>query len=149
MVDVTGVTSECFTACGSLLWGLDLGSDGRICPHLLKVNWVNSIYYILVFPLLSSGCLSGNDCMGVYYIILFIYLNLESVWVCLYITHPHRNLVRDFCSICTPLSYDEHTDPHCQWEDETVRERIGHPPSYAVTKKMKSMTLHTHGCPKA
>jgi len=35
---------------------------------------------------------------------------------------------------------------HCQWEEETVRERIGRPPSYAVAKKMKSLTLHTHGC---
>ena len=35
---------------------------------------------------------------------------------------------------------------HCQWEDETVRERTGHPPSYAEAKKMKSLTLHTHGC---
>ena len=37
---------------------------------------------------------------------------------------------------------------HCQWEDETVRERTGHPPSYAEAKKMKSLTLHTRGCPK-
>src|SRR6218665_2759757 len=37
---------------------------------------------------------------------------------------------------------------HCQWEDETVRERTGHPPSYAEAKKMKSLTLHTDGCPK-
>src|SRR6218665_1517110 len=29
---------------------------------------------------------------------------------------------------------------HCQWEDETVRERTGHPPSYAKAKKM---TLHS------
>jgi len=35
---------------------------------------------------------------------------------------------------------------HCQWDDETVRKRIGHPPSYAKAKKMKSLTLHTHGC---
>ena len=35
---------------------------------------------------------------------------------------------------------------HCQWEDETVRKRAGHPLSYAVAKKMKSLTLHTHGC---
>jgi len=35
---------------------------------------------------------------------------------------------------------------HCQWEDETVRERTGHAPSYAKAKKMKSMTLHAHGC---
>ena len=38
---------------------------------------------------------------------------------------------------------------HCQWEDETVRERTGHPPSYAVAKKMKLLTLHTHGCPRS
>src|SRR6218665_878748 len=34
---------------------------------------------------------------------------------------------------------------HCQWKDETVRERTGHTPSYAVAKKMKSLTLHIHG----
>src|SRR6218665_36552 len=34
---------------------------------------------------------------------------------------------------------------HCQWEVETVRERTGHQPSYAEAKKMKSLTLHTHG----
>ena len=38
---------------------------------------------------------------------------------------------------------------HCQWEDETARERTGHPPSYAVAKKMKSLTFHTHGCLRA
>src|SRR6218665_3868944 len=37
----------------------------------------------------------------------------------------------------------------CQWEDETVRERTGHPPSYAEDKEMKSLILHTHGCPRA
>ena len=30
---------------------------------------------------------------------------------------------------------------HCQWEDETVRERTGHPSSHAETKKMKLLTL--------
>src|SRR6218665_2539398 len=30
-----------------------------------------------------------------------------------------------------------------------VRERTGHPPSYAETKKMKSLTLHTHDCHRA
>ena len=34
---------------------------------------------------------------------------------------------------------------YCQWEDETVRDRTGHPPSYAEAKKMKSLTLHTQG----
>jgi len=33
---------------------------------------------------------------------------------------------------------------HCQWEDDTARERTGHPPSYTEAKKMKSLTLHTH-----
>src|SRR6218665_2608267 len=38
---------------------------------------------------------------------------------------------------------------YCQWEDKTVREKTGHPPSYAEAKKMKSVTLHTHGCHRA
>jgi len=38
---------------------------------------------------------------------------------------------------------------HYQWEDETMRERTGHPPLYAMAKKMKSLTLHTHGCLRA
>jgi len=38
---------------------------------------------------------------------------------------------------------------HCQWEDETAREMTGHPTSYAKAKKMKSVTLHTQGCPRA
>src|SRR6218665_55624 len=38
---------------------------------------------------------------------------------------------------------------HCQLEYETVRERTGYPPSYAEAKNMKSLTLHTHGCPRA
>jgi len=32
-----------------------------------------------------------------------------------------------------------------KWEDEKVRERTIHPPSYAKAKKVKSLTLHTHG----
>ena len=43
------------------------------------------------------------------------------------------------------LSYDEYTDLHCQWEDETVRDRTGQLLSYAKAKKMKSLTLHTLG----
>src|SRR6218665_1720878 len=38
---------------------------------------------------------------------------------------------------------------HCQWEDETVWERTGHLPSYVETKKIKSLSLHTHGSPTA
>src|SRR6218665_429635 len=37
---------------------------------------------------------------------------------------------------------------HFQWEDETVKERTGHPPAYADSKKIKSLALHTHGCPR-
>ena len=35
---------------------------------------------------------------------------------------------------------------YCQWEDEMARERTGHLASYAEAKKMKLLTLHTHGC---
>ena len=37
----------------------------------------------------------------------------------------------------------------CECEDEKVRERTGQPPSYAEAKKMKSLTLHTHGSLRA
>src|SRR6218665_177934 len=40
------------------------------------------------------------------------------------------------------IEYDEYTDVHCRWEDETARENTGHPPSYAKVKKMKSLTFH-------
>ena len=30
-----------------------------------------------------------------------------------------------------------------------VRERTGYPPSCAGAKRIKSLTLHTHGCPRA
>ena len=35
---------------------------------------------------------------------------------------------------------------NCDGEDETVRERTGHQPSYAEAKKMKLLALHTLGC---
>ena len=38
------------------------------------------------------------------------------------------------------LGYDEYTV-----SAKTVRERTGHPSSYAEAKKMKLLTLHTHG----
>src|SRR6218665_1237389 len=38
---------------------------------------------------------------------------------------------------------------HCQWEDEMVRERTGHPTSYAEAKKIKLLTLHTQSCHRA
>jgi len=37
---------------------------------------------------------------------------------------------------------------HCKWEDETVRERTGHPPSYVEAKKIKLLKLRTHGYPR-
>jgi len=33
----------------------------------------------------------------------------------------------------------------CQWEDEMTREGTGHLTLYAEDKKMKWLTLHTHG----
>jgi len=30
---------------------------------------------------------------------------------------------------------------NCQWEDETVMEKTGHLPTYAETKKMKSLAV--------
>ena|SRR6218665_1654111 len=38
---------------------------------------------------------------------------------------------------------------HCQWKDETVRERTGHPLLYAEAKKVKLLTLHKYDCPRA
>jgi len=38
---------------------------------------------------------------------------------------------------------------HCQWEAKTVIQRTDHLPSYVESKKMMSLTLHTHGCPRA
>jgi len=35
---------------------------------------------------------------------------------------------------------------HCRQEDEKARERNGHPFLFADARKMKSLTLHTHGC---
>jgi len=35
---------------------------------------------------------------------------------------------------------------HCVWDDETAKEKAGHPPLYAEAKKMKLLTLHAHGC---
>src|SRR5688572_3891703 len=43
-------------------------------------------------------------------------------------------------------SYKEYTGGiHVRWENETVRESSGHPPSYAEAKKIESLTLHTDG----
>ena len=46
-----------------------------------------------------------------------------------------------------PSSMRNTTTARCQWEDETMRERTGHPPSHAEAKTMKSLTLHTHAFP--
>jgi len=35
---------------------------------------------------------------------------------------------------------------HCQWVNETTRERTHYPNSYVVTNKIKLLTLHMHGC---
>src|SRR6218665_1512649 len=37
----------------------------------------------------------------------------------------------------------------CSYEIETARKRTGHLASYVDVKKIKSLTIHTHGCPRA
>src|SRR6218665_1840268 len=59
-----------------------------------------------------------------------------------------------FCSTCAIVSLTNSAmmntlTAHCQWEDETVRKRTGHPLSYAVAKKVKSLTPQTNGCLRA
>ena len=58
-----------------------------------------------------------------------------------------RNLVRDFCPLANSAMMDTLT-MHCHWEDEMVRERTGHSPSYTQAKREVS-NIHTHGCPRA
>ena len=63
-----------------------------------------------------------------------------------------RNLVRDLSSTCAPIANSammSKLTAHCQWVDETVWVRTGHPPSYAEAKKIKSLTLYTQGCLRA
>src|SRR6218665_1261590 len=61
-----------------------------------------------------------------------------------------QKVTQYFCSTCAgstcagPSNKLSHTDLHCRWDDEAVEARIGHPPSDAVVKKMKSLTVHTH-----
>src|SRR6218665_1860664 len=53
----------------------------------------------------------------------------------------------DWCGMTSVFQINEHTTTltlHGQWEDEMLRERTGHLPSYAEDKKMKSITLHTY-----
>src|SRR6218665_3317371 len=57
-----------------------------------------------------------------------------------------RNLVQAFCSTCSSTSSKlGYNKSFCQWEDEMAREMSDHPLAYAKAKKMKSLTLHTHG----
>jgi len=58
-------------------------------------------------------------------------------------------MIRDICSTCAPsqFSYDEYTvSPTVSGNNyDMVRERTGHPPSYVEAKKIKTLTLYTHG----
>ena len=45
--------------------------------------------------------------------------------------------------ILNKQNYYYYTTAHCQWEDKTVRERTGDPPSYAKAKKIKLLKIHT------
>src|SRR6218665_991019 len=74
---------------------------------------------------------------------------LSSLWV------SRTGSASDWCALQEALykfidtiQYNTLT-AHCQLEDETVMEKTGHPSSYAEAKKIKLLTLHTHGSPRA
>ena len=48
-----------------------------------------------------------------------------------------RNFDLDFWLCPSQLGRDVYSYLHCQWEDETVRERTGLLPPYAEAKEMK------------
>src|SRR6218665_1841485 len=60
-----------------------------------------------------------------------------------------RNLVQDFRYPVANSAMTGTLTALCQWEDQTARERTGHPTLYAEVKKMKSLTLCTHGYSRA
>ena len=71
----------------------------------------------------------------------------QSAWIpkCI---RPVRPMA---CAPPAPLANSAKTSTlagHFQLEDETVREKAGHPPSYAEAKAIKSLKLHSHGCPR-
>src|SRR5688572_16269459 len=64
-------------------------------------------------------------------------LNRAEIW---FLVHLHPN---------SQLSCNEYTDRTLSVEDEMANERTDLLLSYAEAKKMKSLTLHTHGCLRA
>ena len=42
-----------------------------------------------------------------------------------------------------------YSTPHLFWDKSDTGQRTGHLSSYAESKKIKSLTLHTHGCLRA
>ena len=61
-------------------------------------------------------------------------------------TPASTNLVLDFCSTSSAplanLAMMSTLTVYCRWEDETARERTGHPSSYANAERMRLLTLH-------
>ena len=51
--------------------------------------------------------------------------------------------------LSTQLNYDEYTDHTLSVGRLDGEGKTGHLLSYAEAKKMKSLTLHTHGCHRA
>ena len=55
----------------------------------------------------------------------------------------HMSLIANSATMMNMLTV------HCQWDDEMGRERTGYQHTYAEAKNMKSLALHTCGCPRA
>ena len=67
-------------------------------------------------------------------------------------SRPEQKFGSTFLFHLRPLANSAMTSTltiYCKSEDETARERTGQPPSYSKAKKMKSLILPTHGCPRA
>jgi|SRR6218665_2935982 len=134
-------------------------------------NYLYLIYYIIIFIYYMVWTIFNY----LYYIIIFIYIYLlYSVdYIFLGVCFPggmgvHGSLVVSVLALgfksrpgqkfglrfmfhlhpCANSAVMNTLTAHCQWYGEMVRERIDHPPSCAESKKMKSLTLHTHGCPR-
>ena len=125
-------------------WSTYVPQTPFICPPL--VEFLNT-------PLFTSMHITYHSCicLGVCSGPVVIMLNRQP-WSLKFKSRPGQKFGSRFLLHLRPLANSAMTSTliaHCQWEDETVSERTGHPPSYAEAKKTKSLTLHSHGCPMA
>ena len=109
----------------------------KMYENMSKINWAFKVQHSQIFLWL---CL---------WVVISWLGMLNSVLVRL--SNPHKaEIFREFCSTCVNLAVMSTLTVHRlytgRWKGERVRERFGHPPLFAEAKKMKSLTIHTHGC---